>query len=66
MGIAVLPIRLAKEDEKKKLLKRITLKGFSPEGFGRHSICATVTSENEKNSRTKKIIALLRLRGHFK
>jgi len=56
----VLPMRLAKEDEKNKLIKRVSLKGFEPEGFGRHSICATVSSENRKDIRIKKIVALLK------
>ncbi len=60
MGIAVLPKRLAEYDVKQKLIKPISLKGFSTDGFGRHSICATVVSENGKDLRLKKLIALLK------
>ena len=64
MGLAVLPLRLAKEDERKKLIRRVHLKGISAEGFGVHTICATVTAENEKDFRIRKIVSLLK--NHFK
>lgn len=64
MGIAVLPTRLAHEDATKKRLKRVQLEGFARGGFGRHTLCATTRSENAKDLRIKKIIALLK--RHFK
>lgn len=60
MGIAVLPKRLAENDVKQKLIKPISLEGFPADGFGKHSIYATVASENSKNLRIKKLIALLK------
>lgn len=63
LGVGVLPQRLAKEDLKKKLIKSITVKGFSKLGFGDHSIFATVASENRKDPRIKEIIRLLK--GHL-
>ena len=64
MGLAVLPTRLANEDEAKKLISRVDLKGIPKEGFGKHTICATVSSQNEKEPRIRKIISLLK--SHFR
>jgi DNA-binding transcriptional LysR family regulator len=64
MGIAVLPKRLAAEDCKQKLIRPISFRGFDPDGFGRHSIFATVRHEDDNNPRIKKIIKLLK--NHFK
>ncbi len=64
MGLAVLPTRLAEEDEKKGNLTKVNAKGFGKEGFGRHTICATVAHQNEHEPRTKEIIVLLK--RHFR
>ncbi len=64
MGVAVLPLKLAKADETQKLIKRFTLAGFNPEGFGRHTIYATTLEKTAKNARLKKVVALLR--AHFR
>jgi DNA-binding transcriptional LysR family regulator len=60
LGVAVLPLRLAEEDERKKIIRRISVSGFGSDGFGRHTICATVSAENEKDVRLKRLIALLK------
>jgi DNA-binding transcriptional LysR family regulator len=64
MGIAVLPTRLAYEDVQKNLLSRIDVEGFNKDGFGRHTICATIAQQNEKEPRLKEVIRLLK--GHFR
>jgi DNA-binding transcriptional LysR family regulator len=60
MGVAILPMRLAEEDEHNRLIKRVQLKGFSASGFGKHTIYATVERGNEREPRAKKIISLLK------
>ncbi len=60
MGLAVLPRRLAEEDEKKNRLKSISLNGFSAGGFGKHTVCATVAAKNEKEPRLRRVISLLK------
>jgi DNA-binding transcriptional LysR family regulator len=64
LGIAILPKRLAEDEVKRKQIKPISLLGFKKDGFGRHTIYATTSSENEKDPRIKKIIAILK--NHFK
>lgn len=63
-GVAVLPKRLAEDDVKRKQIRPLSLTGFPADGFGRHTICATVAAENRRDPRLKKLIDLLR--GHFK
>lgn len=63
MGLGVLPTRLAEDDVKKKLIKRIHLKGFDSEKFGKHSIYATASSERQSEFRLKKLVSMLK--SHF-
>lgn len=59
-GIAVLPTRLAEYELTNRRLKRLALKGFGVDGFGKHTICASVAREREKDVRLRKIISLLK------
>jgi DNA-binding transcriptional LysR family regulator len=60
IGLCVLPQRLAEEALKSKKLVHINMTGFSPKGFGTHSICATIRSSSEDDKRLRLIIKLLR------
>lgn len=60
IGIATLPLRLAQADVTSRRLKRVSLKGFATEGFGKHTICASVSREREKDVRLRKVISLLK------
>lgn len=64
LGIAVLPMRLAEEDIKARRLAPISLQGFSQQGFGKHTIYATISTHRSQDQRVKKVISMLR--AHFK
>jgi DNA-binding transcriptional LysR family regulator len=53
LGIGVLPERFAKSDLEAGYLKRISIKGFSSRGFGRHRICFSVTQVGRSDLRIK-------------
>lgn len=53
LGIGVLPERLAKSDLEAGRLKRISIKGFSNRGFGRHRICFSITPSGRADLRIK-------------
>ncbi len=63
LGLVVLPMRLAEEDERKKGLRRVTGSGLPQDSFGRHTIYATVNETHAKDVRLKKIIT--QLKNHF-
>ncbi len=60
IGLCVLPQRLAEEAIKSKKLVKISMEGFSPKGFGTHSICATVRSSSDDDRRLRSLVKLLK------
>lgn len=53
LGIAVLPERLASADLESGHLKRFSIKGIAPKGFGKHRICFSQTSQGRSDIRVK-------------
>lgn len=60
IGLAVLPQRLAEVHSARKELSKVSVKGFSPKGFGTHSICVTVIESQADRQRIKLLVRMLR------
>lgn len=60
VGIGVLPNRVADEDLKKGLVKRVNLKGFKPTKFGKHTIYECYLNQGKQKAKVLQFSKLVK------